>query len=433
VQSGFRIIFKIALCLLIFAAGFTLAWWIFDEPSLEKKSVQKETSRRPPGFWFIRKQENQNSKHQLSAEDMENLASIGYVDGIQAATHQGGVVRHHPDFIQPGLNYYTSGHGPEAFLMESNGEVRHRWKMQFQDAFPDRAKERRAMGARYWRFVHLYPNGDLLAIYEGLGMIKIDKNSKLLWRYGGHTHHQAQVQPDGSIYVLTRKPRIVPDLNDGKPLLEDFITILDSAGKEQQMISIVEAIRNSPYSPILGNLKNIPSGDIFHTNSVQVLDGSLASKMSVLKKGNILISVCFLDMIAVLDPESTRIVWALTGLWSKQHTPSFLQNGDLLVFDNQGAGNQSRVLLVNPLTQQILWKYEHSSFFSEILGSGFRLPNGNTLITDSDDGRAFEVTADHKIVWEFFNPHRAGTQREFVAVIPELARLPPDFNLSWLN
>jgi hypothetical protein len=35
-----------------------------------------------------------------------------------------------------------------------------------------------------------------------------------------------------------------------------------------------------------------------------------------------------------------------------------------------------------------------------------RLPNGNTLIVESDAGRAFEVTAEGEIVWEFLNPDR---------------------------
>ncbi len=30
--------------------------------------------------------------------------------------------------------------------------------------------------------------------------------------------------------------------------------------------------------------------------------------------------------------------------------------------------------------------------------------NGNTLITEGAAGRAFEVTVDHEIVWEFINP-----------------------------
>ena len=60
-----------------------------------------------------------------------------------------------------------------------------------------------------------------------------------------------------------------------------------------------------------------------------------------------------------------------------------------------------------------------------------RLPNGNTLITESDGGRALEVTPDRRIVWEFFNPHRAGEQGEYIATLFELLRLPPDFPVDW--
>src|SRR4029450_2751265 len=34
-----------------------------------------------------------------------------------------------------------------------------------------------------------------------------------------------------------------------------------------------------------------------------------------------------------------------------------------------------------------------------------RLPNGNTLITEGSDGRIFEVTRDHKLVWEYISPY----------------------------
>ena len=32
-----------------------------------------------------------------------------------------------------------------------------------------------------------------------------------------------------------------------------------------------------------------------------------------------------------------------------------------------------------------------------------RLPNGNTLITEADTGRVFEVTRKGEVVWEFGN------------------------------
>jgi hypothetical protein len=59
------------------------------------------------------------------------------------------------------------------------------------------------------------------------------------------------------------------------------------------------------------------------------------------------------------------------------------------------------------------------------------LPNGNVLVTESDNGRAFELSGDGEIVWEFYNPHRAGDRGEYVATLFEVVRLPPDFPTGW--
>jgi hypothetical protein len=434
------VIWKCLIVILFFAAGYFFSE--FEILSLKTRSSsepatasRQERTQRPPGFWFRRDKGNAHAPpaSQPSEEEAEKLAAIGYVDGIHLATQTEGVVVYERALAQPGLNYYTSGHAPEGVLMESSGKVLHTWKLPFAQAFPKRTKANKHLGARYWRRIHLFENGDLLAIYEGLGLIKLDKNSKLLWAYGGNAHHDIDVQFDGEIYVLTRQPRVVAGLNIGQPVWEDFITILDSSGKEKQNISILKALQSSIYSAALGRDRSIPAGDIFHTNRLEVLDGSHESRMPFLKKGNILISICFLDMIAVLDPGSETIVWALSKMWGKQHEPVFLENGNLLVFDNSGVWGKSRVLEIDPLTHQLIWVFEDQGFFSEILGSSQRLPNGNTLITDSDDGRAFEITSKKRKVWEFFNPNRAGSNKEFVAVIPEMVRLQPDFPLHWLK
>ena len=71
--------------------------------------------------------------------------------------------------------------------------------------------------------------------------------------------------------------------------------------------------------------------------------------------------------------------------------------------------------------------------FRAAQGGVQRLANGNTLITESMGGRAFEVTRDGKIVWEFVSPHRAGDANELVAVLLDVVRLPPSFPLEWLH
>ena len=65
-------------------------------------------------------------------------------------------------------------------------------------------------------------------------------------------------------------------------------------------------------------------------------------------------------------------------------------------------------MTVRPVSGEVVWRYQGTKedpFFSETCGTAQRLPNGNTLITESNEGRAFEVTREGETVWEYFVPH----------------------------
>jgi outer membrane protein assembly factor BamB len=116
------------------------------------------------------------------------------------------------------------------------------------------------------------------------------------------------------------------------------------------------------------------------------------------------------DTIGIVDWRSKRLVWTWgQGVLSGPHDATLLSNGNILVFDNGLSRGWSRVLEVNPERNEIVWEYHaraKKDFFTASRGSNQRLPNGNTLVAESDKGRAFEVTPDGKIVWEFLNPFR---------------------------
>ena len=57
------------------------------------------------------------------------------------------------------------------------------------------------------------------------------------------------------------------------------------------------------------------SGDIFHTNTVEVLDGRLAGRLPAFREGNVLLTLREIDLVAVLDMDAARIVWALSSSW----------------------------------------------------------------------------------------------------------------------
>ena len=358
-----------------------------------------------------------------------DVQALPYLQGYKTAEDRPTIVEHDPAAAFDGLNFYVSGHAAEAVLIDMQGRVLHRWRYPLRRLWPDLAKDPGMKKLEYWRRAYLYPNGDLLGIYEGQGIVKLDARSKVLWAHRGGIHHDLSILPNGDIWVLDREGKILPRINPEKGVLEDMVTVLGARGRVKRKSSLLEAFERSPYASLLKTMAR--EGDIFHTNTLEVLDGRFADRDPAFKKGNVLVSVLKLDTLAILDPDREEIVWARTGPWRRQHQPTFLDNGHLLLFDNLGAGRtRSRVLEIDPLIGETVWQYGGTAgvdFLSKTLGSCQRLPNGNTLLTESENGRAIEVTPEGRIVWELYNPHRAGEKKELVAVLFEVVRLPPDF------
>jgi hypothetical protein len=421
-----------------------------DPPRDESAAAgpQRETTSRPevkpggrprreetgPGRW--RRFRSNRLDPELPEEQramIARLESIGYVSGSVEAKDVTGVTRYDPDRAHLGLNLYTSGHAPEAFLIDMEGRVLHRWRRAVHQVWPSYPREWIPATAEFWRRAHVFENGDLLAIFENLGLVKLNRNSEVVWARPGREHHDLEVTANGDIYVLSSESHLVTRVDPVRPLREDFIAILDPDGREKRRISLLEAFEGSRFAHIWDESEQ-KWGDSFHTNTLEVLDGRLAERIPEFRRGNVLISVLKLDTIAVVDLEQGRVVWAQRGDFKRQHDPTVLPNGNLLLFDNRGGGTHSRVIELDPLSAASAWEYAGSAaepFFSAQCGTAQRLANGNTLITESDNGRAFEVTAAGEIVWEFFNPHRAGEDEQYIATLFEVLRLPPDFPTDW--
>lgn len=359
-----------------------------------------------------------------------DVRALPYLQGYRPAEDRPTITRHDPAAAQQGLNLYVSGHAAEAVLVDMDGRVLHRWRYPLRRLWPELAADPDTPKLDYWRRAHLFPDGSLLAIYEGHGLVKLDSRSNVLWAYRAGIHHDLAVAESGAIWALDREGKLIPRINPQAGVLEDGITVLDPAGRPLRRISLLESFERSPYAGLVKGMRR-KAGDIFHTNTLEILDGAYVHRHPAFRKGNVLLSVRELDALAILDPEREAIVWAWTGPWRSQHQPTFVPGGNLLLFDNLGAGrNRSRILELDPVTGKVVWRYggrPEVDFFSRTLGSCQRLPNGNTLITESENGRAVEVTPAGRTVWELYNPHRAGERGELVAVLFEVVRLPADF------
>ncbi|HEV3142559.1 MAG TPA: arylsulfotransferase family protein, partial [Gemmataceae bacterium] len=258
-----------------------------------------------------------------------------------------------PDKTCDGFTLLMYGGDSQAMLVNMRGETVHRWHVPFNKLWPKppHLNGRIDDATVYFNDGHIYPNGDLLVVIEGpinvhnssngYGLAKLDKDSNVIWKYAEKCHHDVDVGDDGTIYVLTNE--IVHSVPKGleflpTPCMVDFVDVLSPDGKRLKRISILEALQNSPYAPLLCLLERPPAAgqmllrmapgaapapfeddsrrrDVLHTNAVKVLKPGLASHFPLLKPGQILISPRHLDAIAVLDPESQRAVWAGKGSW----------------------------------------------------------------------------------------------------------------------
>lgn len=356
-----------------------------------------------------------------SGEDPARTISLPYLAGSQVAPTHSGVTLWDRQRAFSGVNLYTSGHAPEVFLIDMAGRTLRRWRYPFERAFPGKAPTEETA---FFRRAQLTPDGTLLAIYQGGGLVALDRESRLLWKVDAGTYNDFFRGPDGTIYLLTKQAKIVPEVSASQPTLEDSITVVDPQGRIRDRISLLRALLDSSFAPLFS--PHATAGDILHANTVEIFDGWLAARSALFARGNALVSLREIDTIGIVDLKTRRFVWAQRGPWAGQHQPTLLDSGKILLFDNQPRRRVSYVEEVDPLSGAIGWKYPNAGQFlsSEQAGSVERLPNGNTLITESDRGRAFEITPEGETVWEFVSPHRAGPKGAFVATLFEVVRLP---------
>jgi len=360
-------------------------------------------------------------------EVMERLDALGYLGETTVEATRGGVTRVADGVMMDGYRLYCSGHAPAVYLVDVSGAVVHAWSTE-PWRVPGSFKKVYHPSPNFIRKCRLLPNGDLLAIFDGIGLMKLDKDSEVVWKVRNRAHHHLEILNDGRILVLRHNPRVIPWMSADEIVVDDVVALLDADGRPIESVSTTEAILNSPDHRDKFKRRAKQTGDVLHTNAVQRIDESLALKVPGFQAGNWVVTSPRLRTVMTINPSTWSVEWAHQGTVRSQHDARLLPNGNLLVFDNQGAAPHSRAIEFTVPDMKPEWVFigsEAEPFYTASAGTCQRLPNGNTLITETEGGRVIEVTKQREVVWEFVNPN--ATDGGKVASIFEMEWIAPDY------
>ena len=328
-----------------------------------------------------------------------------------------GLVSYKPEKCYNGYTLFSNCGGNTFYLIDMEGNVVHTWT-----TLPTNVGE-------------ILPNGNLIYGHQRNGITEVDWNNRTrLWYYPCTFHHDFSVMPNGHLMILCgvrekkfNRPELFGGCAQGLAYEPNYFLEIDpKTGRvfwqwwaEDHTEELKEAGAMFP-RPIDERTKFL-RGDIFHCNTCEVLpDTTLGREDCRFKAGNVVFSYRQIDTMGVINKDDGEIVWAWgPGQLDGQHIPTLIPDfhpitgeqmpgaGHFLIFDNgRYRRNFSRILEVDPKTDQIVWGYRipPRHFHSWHISGSDRMPNGNTLICDGPQGRFLEVTAQGEIVWEYLNP-----------------------------
>ncbi|HAL66063.1 MAG TPA: hypothetical protein DCP10_10915 [Bacteroidales bacterium] len=352
-----------------------------------------------------------------------------------------------------GLSLVTSiieDDGLSARVIDMEGELIHEWKIDWFELWPevshipksDPYYPKSQPGTEIHGAV-LLENGDLIFNFSHLGMIRLDICGNVVWRLAYRTHHSIFLDEFGDLWVSgnVRHENPLPGFpNQEPPYFEDTVLKVSLDGKILKEISIFEIFKKNKLEGLLylssfGDFIINSAGDPLHLNDVETFPSYMDE--GIFKSGDIMLSLRNINTVLIFREEDLKVTHMFTGMFVRQHDPDFIDGNTISVYDNyriasDNHGHQSRILIGSFKNGQYDVYYSgdvQQPFYSYIMGKHEWLPNGNLLITESTNGRAFEVNQDGKIVWEYVNL----IGDDLAGLVTEVHRLPPLFTEEYFG
>jgi|GEM_PF-695495 len=336
------------------------------------------------------------------------------------------------EMVSPGYilvaPYYSKNFYKEAGevqLINQRGQAVHRWKTQspvLSAILKNNGNLLIAMTPP--TNVDSYPGGGATGVIQ-----EVDWDGKVLWEYtDSDMTHDFELLPNNMIAYSTweKAPASFGEQVSGgfipggnKDVWTNAIKVVDRDKNIIWRWHMYDYLDPKEY-PLN---KYTPISDWSHVNSIRYTDNNPITHVPAF-----LLSLRHVSTVLLIDAKSGAVIWrSPKNMFSMQHDATFLDNGNILVFDNNFLGKQlrpffwSRVVEINPKTNKIAWQFDGGKAGTEkallaaaMMGGAQRLPNGNTLITISTSGRILEVKPDLSIVWDYTNYHQDNEGKTYI-------------------
>lgn len=345
--------------------------------------------------------------------------------------------------------------GTQIRLIDMSGNEIHRWPISFYKIWPDpkhiEEKNRPKTDFNYHtQGLAVLPDGSVVINIGDKGAAKLNKCGEVVWTVDRETHHSITPTEDGGFWIPAHRAiKDIPEhllfagvtreiLEDRPPGLfhgfsyENLILFVNENGKTLKEFSILQSLYDGGFESEIYDALLINLRDPTHVNDVEVVTQALADKLPDVNKGDLLVSMRQMNMLAIIDQKTGAIKWHFIGPWIRQHDPDITSEGNIVVFNNghkQLSFNRipgSNIIELDPVTGKTRIIYPlngQQGFYSDILGTHQLLENGNRLIAESRAGRVFEINPQGDIVWDFVKPY----DESYASLIALALRVPDEY------
>ncbi|HEV3009116.1 MAG TPA: hypothetical protein VGX52_08800 [Burkholderiales bacterium] len=322
-----------------------------------------------------------------------------------------------------------------AWISDRAGKVLHTWEVDLDELWRGLS----GISGDVNR-LSLYPVGmalgddrSLVVSFQGretypvhIGIIKLDRDGRILWKRFDRSHHWPAMDAAGRIYTPASSPvRDMKHVGASRVGIKcatgesgvDAIRILSPEGEPLREMPLIESFDRSGYAGLFYGIRD--GCNPTHLNSIALASPAVAKAIPGAAAGDLLVSLRETSAVALLDGATAAVKYLVAGRSAAQHAAQFLPDGSVLALDNLG-GERSlggtrvvRIDLVTGAARTVFPKGGEEGLLPVTTDSAGQISvsadGKRALVAVTHQGRVIEIDVESgRPLWVYENTHDIG-------------------------